>query len=190
MKTKQRRRETIADQVQTAIAESDEPEVRAEIKRLQAERQRIESEIAELLQHGSDTERMADAIESGKVPDSADYDRLRHLRQQAEAFGLAASRAERRRSQILAKVSVQHSAAFQAEHRKRTDAVASAMESLNQAIEGLGIVPNVIRGHGLQADPTHYPTPHLEELQRLRHRLNFMRGTFHELTQGNEHDAR
>lgn len=187
MKTKDRKKtETIAERVQSAIRESEEPQVAAEIERLNAELHQVELQISELLAEGTDVERMAAAlIEKGEKPDAkANGERVRLMRQQAEAYRLAISRAERKRGQILASVSEQHAETFQAEHNRRLKGLVTSLDEFCSGILSLSFVPNVLRSNGLQADALHFPTPCADELVQLRHRLQHVRRSISEFVSG------
>lgn len=171
-----------------AIKDSDEfREVSAELTRLRIETATLQAELDRELARATDVDGLVDRIESGEELSATDCaDRIRVLRDQIKAYGLASARAERRRKEVLQQISDEHRHEFERLHSERMQKLVDTFQSLGEQIDRLGEIPAVLRGHELGGDSSRFPTFHFSELQPLKHRLGFFAQSYRQFLNGGE----
>lgn len=172
--------ETLRGRVLNAIRESDAfREAETEIVRLMGENAVLQSELDRLTAAANDTDAMVEKLESGETLAATDSaDRIRVVRGQIKAYGVALARAQRRRKEVLRTIGKQVSADFAAMHRERVEAVADSLTNFAALVQQLEEIPRTLRNCELEVSERQFPVFHLSELQSLTHRLNHFAGPY------------
>lgn len=163
----------LTESIRQQLSESKEYQAACrECDRLRVEQAQRQQELDQLRESLGDTDELVAKIESGQQLSADDAsDKVRILKEQIRAFGVAINRAERQRQKVLGDLSRTIAPPFQKLHNERIQRLVKALDVVCDEAARLTEIPHAMKAEGLTAAPSHYPLFHQVDLLSMRPRL-------------------